>query len=299
MDKQKIIIWGYKLGSHTHSYIHDGFYRAFSGLGYDVYWFDHNDDVSTFNFSNCIFLTAGEADIKIPLRKNCKYITHNCKTYDGIGKRLNIQYTTYESYQFEVVAPGITYKDECLYFPWGSPLLPHEFDEKDLTNENRDGVYFLGTVNGPKDGGNYDNVAKFASECTKNGHKFIAGGGYTGETDNKDIHYINGWISKQEHDKFLKEAYMAPAIQGDNQLGNGMIPCRIFKAISHGGDGITNNALVYDFFDREVVYNPDCSQLYYDAESRNNEIERKRYLWNEVKTKHTFIERCKVILKLL
>jgi len=29
----KIIIWGHKLHSHTHSYIHSGYYEAFKKLG--------------------------------------------------------------------------------------------------------------------------------------------------------------------------------------------------------------------------------------------------------------------------
>ena len=295
----KIIIYGYKLYSHTHSHIHNGFFRSFQWLGHDVMWVDKNDDLSSVDLKGAIFLTAAQADEGIPKRKDCKYILHNCGDYEGIGKRLNIQYLTYESYQFEQIAPGITYKDGCLYFPWGSPFLPHEFNEADLENEREKDVYFLGTVNGPLDGGNYNSVSNFAAACRKDGRKFIAGGGYTGATQNKDITYIDGWISEGDQSVLLRKAYMAPALQGKNQLKNGMIPCRIFKAISHGGDGITNNALVYNFFDREVIYNPDCFCLYEDAKQRAGERERKRWLFNEVRTKHTYIERCKAILNIL
>ena len=295
----KIIIWGYKLYSHSHSFIHDGFYRAFSALGYDTYWFDDKDDVSNFDFSDSIFLTAVEADKGIPKRKDCRYILHNCGAYEGIGDWLNIQYLTYDSYQFEQVAPGITYKDKCLFFPWGSPLLPHEFDENDIIRGKSNDIYFLGTVNGPKCGGNYDVVVQFSEQTHKTGHSFIAGGGYTGRTKNKNITYLKGWVSKEDEASMLKTAYMAPALQGKNQLGNGMIPCRVFKAISYGNDAITNNFLVDKFFDRETTYNPDCRRLFYDADSRRNNKERIRWLFNEVKTKHTYIQRCEQIIKLL
>ena len=35
----KIVIWGYPLHSHTHSYIHAAFYKAFTHLEYETYWF--------------------------------------------------------------------------------------------------------------------------------------------------------------------------------------------------------------------------------------------------------------------
>ena len=53
----KAIIWGHKLHTHTHSYIHNAYYKAFKKMGYETHWFDNNDDVSGFNFDNCIFLT--------------------------------------------------------------------------------------------------------------------------------------------------------------------------------------------------------------------------------------------------
>ena len=40
MDLNKVIIWGHELHNHTHSYIHNAFYRTFKYLGYNVYWFN-------------------------------------------------------------------------------------------------------------------------------------------------------------------------------------------------------------------------------------------------------------------
>src|SRR2546423_966135 len=74
----KVIIWGYKLHSHTHSYIHNAFYRAFAHLGYETYWFDDNDNVKDFDFSNSLFLTAGSQENNIPHREDCDYLLHNC-----------------------------------------------------------------------------------------------------------------------------------------------------------------------------------------------------------------------------
>ena len=52
----KIVIWGHKLHSHTHSYIHYGYWRAADYLGHEVYWYDDKDAVHDVDFSNSIFI---------------------------------------------------------------------------------------------------------------------------------------------------------------------------------------------------------------------------------------------------
>lgn len=73
----KVVIWGHKLHSHTHSYIHQRFYRAFQYMKYIIYWFDDTDDVSNFDFSNTLFITEGQVDKNIPMRNDCYYMLHN------------------------------------------------------------------------------------------------------------------------------------------------------------------------------------------------------------------------------
>ena len=47
----QIIIWGHKLHSHTHSYIHNAFYIAFKYLKYKVLWLDDNtQDLQNIDF---------------------------------------------------------------------------------------------------------------------------------------------------------------------------------------------------------------------------------------------------------
>ena len=62
------VVWGHKLFSHTHSYVHEGFARAFQFLGYDVHWLDDTDDVSGIDFSGALFITEGQVDRRIPIR---------------------------------------------------------------------------------------------------------------------------------------------------------------------------------------------------------------------------------------
>jgi hypothetical protein len=77
---QQVIIWGFKLYSHTHSYIHGAFFKAFQHLGYKTLWLDHHDDLSSYTFENTLFLTAGCAEEGIPVRNDAYYVLHNCNT---------------------------------------------------------------------------------------------------------------------------------------------------------------------------------------------------------------------------
>ena len=47
MEIKQIVLWGHKLHTHTHSYIHYAFYKTFNHMGYKCLWLDDNDDVSS------------------------------------------------------------------------------------------------------------------------------------------------------------------------------------------------------------------------------------------------------------
>jgi hypothetical protein len=297
MHKPRIIIWGHKPFTHTHAPIHWGFYRAFQYLGYETYWMDDKDDVSNFNFSNCLFLTEGQVCQRMPQQKDCQYVLHNCPPMNV--KFLNIQYITYESWKFEQVSHGITHKDDCLYTAWGSPLLPHEFNKEDVDKPRGSNIYYLGTVNGPNENGNYQNILKFAMAADKDGHQMHVGGGYTGATPTPYLNYIKGWISEEDQASYLRKSFMAPSIQGQNTLINGMIPCRLFKSVSYGNMCITNNQLAHEFFNGHTIYNDDCEELYWAAKAHADETPKKRVLMEFIKVNHTYINTINAIMSVL
>lgn len=292
----KAVIWGHKINTHTHSYIHYGFFRAFKYLGYDTYWMDDDDDVSNFDFSDCLFLTEGQVYNKIPCRKDCKYILHNCGPKDGMGEFTTMQYITYESYDFPEIYPGIKFKDNCVYLTWGSNLLPNEFNLDDIFLPRNNRIYYLGSVN-PPNVGNYEAISAFAKEATKSRYVVYIGGGYTGQHNNPDLKQLSGWIDESDQTNYLRTCFMQPALQGQNQLINGMIPCRAFKSASCGLDVITNNPLCYKYFEEGAVYNPDPAQLFYDAVGRQKELERKRLLMLFVRDYHTYVNNINAILR--
>ena len=92
----KVIIWGFPLHTHTHSYIHYGWVKGFTHLGYETHWFHDGDFPKGFDFSNCLFITEGYADDNIPIVESSIYFVHiarNPEKYIGKAKRfIEIRY---------------------------------------------------------------------------------------------------------------------------------------------------------------------------------------------------------------
>ena len=103
---KKVVIWGHKLHSHTHSYIHAAFYKAFNYLGYNTFWLDDSDLVDGIDFSSSLFITEGQVDKNIPLRADCRYILHNAysaKYHDFLrsGNAIRLQVYTNDCLAYE------------------------------------------------------------------------------------------------------------------------------------------------------------------------------------------------------
>lgn len=294
----KVIIWGHKLHSHTHSYIHDAFYKAFNHLGYDTYWFDDMDDVCNFDFTNSLFLTEGQVDSNIPLCQDCCYLLHNCCGEKYIHtiparNRLTIQVYTHDVLHVPTavkLAP-FTYFDligQCVYMPWATDLLPHEIEElqkKECPHLPEKNIYWIGTIGGGTFG-NIEEISPFQQACEDNGVSFI---------------HAKARLDPNESIELIRNSYMAPTIVGTWQSEKGYIPCRIFKNISYGKMGITNSQAVFELFEEKIVYNPDTYQLFIDAQNCLNSSSQDQIndLVNFVKEKHTYLNRVQLLLSLL
>jgi hypothetical protein len=297
---EKVIIWGHKLHSHTHSYIHEGFYNAFVHLGYPTYWLDDSDDVSDYDFSNALFLTEGQVDHNIPLRSDAAYLLHNCTDlkYHALDKKNVVFFQVFTDSIFAV--PSLVKLDTCMYYdlpgrclymPWATDLLPDEIealkdtlkDTLSLTTSTNQ-VFWIGTIGAGKFG-NIDQLTPFRRACEENGISFIQ----------------KGTISRTDHIACIRSSYIAPAIVGAWQEEQGYIPCRLFKNISYGKMGVTNSRHAYELFEKKIVYNPDTYQLFYDAKERFKTLtlEEAIALMDFVKTKHTFVQRIQMLLDFL
>lgn len=293
---EKVIIWGHKLHSHTHSYIHEGFYNAFVHMGYPTYWLDDADDVSDMDFTNALFLTEGQVDRNIPLRDDAAYLLHNCtdQKYRTLDKKNVVFFQVFTDSIFTV--PTLVKLDTCMYYdlpgrclymPWATDLLPDEIEALKATLSplsSTDQIYWIGTIGAGKFG-NIDQLTPFKRACEENSLSFV-------QKSN---------ISRADHIACIRSSYLAPAIVGAWQEEQGYIPCRLFKNISYGKMGVTNSHHAYELFEKKIVYNPDTYQLFYDAKERLRTftLEDMIALMDLVKTKHTFVQRIQMLLDFL
>ena len=143
---KNVIIWGHKMYSHTHSYIHYGFHKAFNYIGYNCLWLDETDDISNIDFTNSLFITEGQVDKNIPIIDTAFYILHNCDSnkYKNIPKknRMNLQVFTLdctEKYNAKEIPDECGhYLDDCIIISWGTDLVPYEINKNILfINKNR------------------------------------------------------------------------------------------------------------------------------------------------------------------
>lgn len=293
----KVIIWGHKLHTHTHSYIHHAFFRAFTHLGYATYWFDDNDHPHHFDYSKSLFITEGQADKNIPVRNDCSYVLHNCTAtkYESLlkhGRAMILQVYTHdvkEKKTAQEIAPCI-YTDtaeKTIYMPWASNLLPPEIEElqKRLALQEKSGyALWVGSIWGGQFG-NEKEIKAFRNACK-----------------NKKIPFIHRQkVDEAQHQALISKAMIAPALVGSWQNKKGYIPCRIFKNISYGAMGITNSEAVYELFQRKIIYHQDSEMLLSLAleKAAHQKIEDQLELMEFIKKNHTYLQRIELMLAFL
>jgi hypothetical protein len=293
MNISNVIIWGHKLHTHTHSYIHGSFYKAFTYLGYNTLWLDDNDNISQINFSNSLFLTEGQVDKNIPLLPNCYYILHNVEQdkYSCIpeSNKLIIQVYTHDCLSRDPIKIDelIYFSQNCLYFPWATDLLPNEINdninrvkEGKITTKNEINIV----------GSNYFTVLNEVQSFCKS----------------KNINYnlISGpynHVDYKINERVIQESILAPAVQVKDQVDYGYIPCRIFKNISYGKMGLTNNHMVYLLFNGNIIYDRNIDALLtrgLEFEKKDSEYKNSILipLMEFVRDKHTYLNRIQIML---
>lgn len=306
---KKLIIWGYPLYSDTFSYVWQGFYKAAlanENIG-AVYWFtdEAHPPASEFDYSNCVFLSEGWKDSKLPINSSSTYIVHCPRDKERYkqGKRfIDLRYycdyqdhpTNYnyvlDRYTAETIGPAAAYErdndGEKLYLAWATDLLPREINFTDAGIKRSNKVYFIGTLYSDK----YENksaIDPFREECQKAGLEFI---------------HIDPWIrpvTMEENRRLISESFMAPDLRGPHNVKTGYIPCRIFKNISYGQLGITNSRPVYSLLNEMPIYHPDPAALFSLARSQLQNTERIIAMMNLVKKHHTYVNRLQAILDIL
>ncbi len=330
MKHKKIIIWGYKLHSHTHSYIHAGYYKAFKSLGYETYWLDKTDNFDPMLFSDALIFTeqwAVMSNSNIPLFNNSTYAVHYIGNKDSkvegnpgasiylgkVGRLIDVRYNADcwkdKNYNYELnrnslqkIGSGSYYEKNELYdrfyTTWATDLLPEEINLEDRFVKRKNFIFYGGTIGGGQGGPHdclkapeqYDNLPylmPFLKACEENKIEFK---------------YNCPWKTPQSFEEqkvLIQQSFLAPDFRHKAFLEWGYIPCRTFKNISYGQLGITNSKAVMDFFEGNLVYNPDTYQLFYDGEKNKNNMDLIKTQILFVKDNHTYVNRCKELLEIV
>ncbi len=293
---RQVVIWGHKLHSHTHSYIHYGFAKAFKYLGYQTYWLDNSDIISDINFDNTLFITEGQVDNNIPINQTSYYVLHNCnfnkyKSLDS-NKILGLQVFTLDVHKHNAQpitnTIGCYSLSDCIFIPWATDLLPNEIDINiqnldNILNLNEKKVYLVGMPIYP-----WDEVVKY---CSNHKIQYRQIGGFS-----------NNNISCEENMQLIQSSIVAPAVQNEWQVTNGYIPCRIFKNISYGKMGLTNNKTVSKLFDNKIFYHENIHKLMdLGIEFENKDLEYKKSilipLMENIRDNHTYLNRINIIFR--
>jgi hypothetical protein len=243
-------------------------------------------NISGFNFSDCLFITEGQVDKKIPKRNDCFYVLHNCNGNDyNVNNKIGIQ--TYTINRQHKDGKYIHFDGNTLTMCWATDLLPHEINtEVHYNNIDYKNIYWVGTI-GQGIFGNKTELTGFIDRATQKGKTFI---------------HSDPWGSPKSFEQnceMIRNSYLAPTIVGTWQKDNHYIPCRIFKNISYGKLGLTNSLAVKQMFGDYVVYSDDTSVLYDLAEEKllNVTKEQMQESMEFVKNNHTYINRCNSILE--
>lgn len=286
----KIIIWGhYPIHSSTHGYIHDTYYKAFNSLGYDVTWV--SNEPHHLDYSNAVFFVEDSQKSNMPVRKDCKYITHHVDTkyftdrgvpFENVLKLGNCIRNTVHFEKIEDLCHW-DQSTRTLYQTWGTDLLPSEIDVNDIVEFDRSKKYI-----------------HYVGMMYEQGPYWIQYFAHCAEQHGKEVKLYTQSISHEENRRLIRDSFICPDFRSDWHLQCGYIPCRIQKNISYGKIQGTNSPFIKEAFGDYVVYGGTPETLYanlIDAE-RNNKVNMKEAM-QFIKDKHTYINRINNILKFL
>ena len=281
-----VCVWGWPLHSHTHSYIHNGFFLAAKHLGLQTEWVDNVKGAADRMPPKTLFITETQVDSNIPLRKDCFYVLHNCdkdkyKDVPSVFIQCFLPKTPWGDVFLE--KPWLRALDRTLYMPWATDLLPHEITRnmdtlEIIASKRKEDVHAVAyIVEDPW----------FIAErhLSTRGIKFVKAGGYGLEN-----------VSVEENERRMQESIIAPALQSSVQIGYSYLPCRILKNISYGCLGITNNPHTVVLFGKELF--EECIVLGDTVEdaldkglAASMDFASQRRIMRFIRDNHTYVNR--------
>jgi hypothetical protein len=298
---KQVVIWGERLvngRSHTHTYVHAAFMKAYQWLGSSVLWLSDEDDVSSFDFSETLFITEGFKNLKMPIRDDCWYVLHHVdfKRFTSIGQRcINLKaYSTsnmslvgkcQKIRDFEHVTSFIEdgFEATTLLMPWATHLLPFEFEQLDrkcIAGRRTRVVYWVGSIT---DGemGNIEELRKTSAALDSLGIRLI------------QSKVAEGWESKTA----VQQSWIAPAIVGKWQSEVDYLPCRAFKNASLGRLPVSNSSVVNEVFENIMpkIQDTNYAESFVAVREMESSTDLCRYVQELVRANHTYLNRINTI----
>lgn len=293
---KQFISWGHKMNTSTHCYIHYGFVKAFNHIGYQTRWLYEDDDISKIDLSNSLFLVEGSQSNNIPIRDDCYYIVHNCdmSKFEKIDPKKLLIIQVFTTDVIDRNTPKINdfyYIDKkewtTLYLFWATDLLPYEIDEN-IRSIDDNFIENMTVLVGTMQWEWYEPWNIVEKTCKKNDIAFK--------------HYHPGTVDMKGNMDLIKKCIIAPAVQFKWQTEKGYIPCRIFKNISYGKMGMTNNVHVRNLFENPILYSSNIEELIemgLEYEKQDAQVKKSKLipLMEEVKKNHTYLNRIDYCMK--
>lgn len=303
------VVWGHPLHSHTHSYIHAAFAKAFEALGLPTVHVPVVADAPDGSLQhgkpgeppyeipdNAVVVVEGAVAGGLPINPSAWYIAHNCDAHvvNGIApsRLVTLQVVTNDSH-VERATPvdGSPVQrlgpDGALFMSWATDLLPEEFTCGDIVpiEKRRRAAVWRGTHS---NNGIYENrsiLDPFFEEATR-----IMG--------LAEDFKLPGASSFEEVRNAVADSLVAPAIVGPWQERHGYIPCRLFKNVSYGALPVTNSEYAAKAFGKDmglVMLQTDprklAAQVKETLDDPQGADKRIRAACMHVRVHHTFYNR--------
>jgi hypothetical protein len=292
----KVVIWGLPLHSHTHSYIHDCFFKAFQSMGMETVWVqDTTEKIENSFLDNSLVIATGMDCKTLSINDSCFYVLHNVEDHRF---RQHDNYINLQVYTKDTLLPArnaqrlstcrFTYWQEdsrCLYQPWATDLLPEEmiYDPVPAPKVNKS-VNWVGSITSGEQG-NQQQLQEYAKAMW--------------DIAEIPVH-VHRNVSQEGLIKLIRSSNQAPAIVARWQRENLYVPCRLFKNISYGQPTFSNSPVVKEICG-EDFYEEDCTKLAIKTNEylKNRDLDLEKGIIDLVRQNHTFVNRCNRILEMI
>lgn len=315
-----VIIWGYPLQSHIHSYIHSCWNKTFTALGKPTFWYTDEQHDTQRTYKNCLFITEGFRDDKIPLDASntyCVKFAIQPQKYLNCGARLiELRFRVKQfadrnsswilddgTHRLEPISEDAEYERlasnegvsksfrglyttpmnyEALYMYEATDLFPWEIDFQDaLLRKPEPIAIYVGTPQ------NKERWNEFEKVAVQYGIRTVS--------HNLQEHPI----SFEENRERVRNASLAPDFCTSATILNDTIQGHLFKNISYGILPITDSKSAYELFGDHVVYDTDMGTLVAKGLAALADIPRRQAAMKYIAERHTYIQRARDILRVI